>query len=164
MDSLLAEISNTSPAGVNLRLFNPDLYQEIKSARHHAKSIERKNPQQISFSSKSAWETVYDLSVGALFHHTKDLEVVSWLIEALLRLGYFSGLTTGFLLAKKLVEKYTFSLHPLSNEEGTFFAVSFLSYLNGIDSEGTLISPLALIPLTCSENHGSFALWQYEQH
>ncbi|GEM_PF-6850600 len=163
MDSLLAEISNASPVGVDIRLSNPDLYQEIKSVRHHAKSIERKNPQQISFSSTSSWEVVFDLSVEALLHHTKDLEVVAWLIEALLRLNYFSGLATGFLLAKELIEKYTFLLHPIAEEEDISFAASFLSYLNGIDSEGALIAPLALIPLTCTEGHGSFALWQYEQ-
>jgi type VI secretion system protein ImpA len=99
----------------------------------------------------------------ALSEQTKDLEITTYLIEALLRLEGFAGLRDGFRLARELTEKYWDGLYPLPDEEGLVTRLAPLSGLDGGEAEGALLSPLARVPITEVTTVGRFALAQYNQ-
>lgn len=160
---LLSEISHENKTGLDLRHHNSDLFQKIKDARNHARSVERKNLLPSSFSSKKEWSLVFKICVETLLSETKDIELVSILIESLLRLKGFLGLAEGFELATHLIEQYGDALHPLSGHGELQDKFSSFAQLNGWDKEGTLISPIALLPLTAETKQGAFSLWQYQQ-
>jgi type VI secretion system protein ImpA len=89
---------------------------------------------------------------------SKDLEVVAWLVEALVRAYGFAGLRDGFSLAAGFVEQYWDTCHSLQDEEGLETRLAPLSGLNG-----TLIQPLRKVPLTVQSDAGCFAAYHYEQ-
>jgi type VI secretion system protein ImpA len=163
--ALLAPVSKKYPAGQNLRLETdqPNIYQQIKDARIAARATERQQIQGGEKSAKAHWQTVYKLATEALTKKSKDLELATWLTEALLREHGFQGLAAGFQLLHELAKTYWDQLYPLPDEDGLISRVAPLIGLNGEEVDGTLIAPIALIPLVENSNHDSFALWQYKQ-
>jgi type VI secretion system protein ImpA len=163
--SLLAPINKKHPAGQNLRLETdqPNIYQQIKDARTAARATERQQTQGGEKSAKTHWQTVYKLAAEALTKKSKDLELATWLTESLLREHGFQGLAAGFKLLHELIKTYWEQLYPLPDEDGLISRIAPLTGLNGEEVDGTLIAPIALIPLVENSNHDSFALWQYKQ-
>ncbi len=163
--SLLAPISKKQPTGCNIREDQPanQLYRKIKEARLSARAIERQQIQGVEINIKADWANVYTLAQDILQNYSKDLEVTAWLIEASLREHGFTGLYTGFSLARQLIERYWDTLYPLPDEDGIQTRVAPFAGLNGEETEGTLIAPIALVPLTEEHTVGPFALWQYHQ-
>jgi type VI secretion system protein ImpA len=164
--SLLAPIKVQQPAGKNLRAgggSHLSLYHKLKDARMVARAIERQQLQGGELQIKADWEKVSELAKQILTTQSKDLEVASWLIEALLRNHGFAGLRDGFRLVRELIERYWDLLYPLPDEDGLITKIAPLAGLNGEGTEGTLITPIALIPLTEGKCGGPFALWQYQQ-
>ena len=162
---LLTPISKKKPVGVDLRQenFANSLYYKLKDLRATARTLERQQIQGTEIITKPDWHSIYQLAVQALEAQSKDLEIVVWLIEALLREHGFAGLNDGFKLAKSLLEHYWDTLYPLPDEDGLITHLSPLAGLNGEETEGTLIVPIALVPLTQGNSVGPFALWQYQQ-
>src|SRR4051794_30024353 len=109
-DRLLAPVPGNNPAGRNLREdFSPEnIYRRIKDARGQARALER----QLLMGNEDAdgkrpdWTPVLGLGPDAIAEHAKDLEVVAWLTEALVRERGFAGLREGLRLARELVERY----------------------------------------------------------
>lgn len=166
LDALLAPISEDAPAGVDLRS-DPQVskrYYALKDARGSARSLERNNLAEEGESTDMSgeWAPVLDQACELISHHSKDLEVTAWLIEALARLRGFPGLRDGFVLTQGLVEQYWDNIYPRPDEDGVETTVAPLAGLNGTDSEGTLINPVRNIPITQGES-GPFAAWHYEQ-
>jgi type VI secretion system protein ImpA len=162
---LLAPISVEQIAGKNIR-YDDDLaplYYKIKDARSAARAIERQQIQGADTHAQPNWQIVCNLALEILQTHTKDLEITVWLIEALLRVYGFTGLRDGFHLARRFIELYWEELYPLPAEDGLEERLSPLIGLNGDEAEGTLIAPIALVPLTEGKSIGPFALWQYQQ-
>lgn len=158
---LLAPITPQQAAGKDLR--NDPLYYAIKDARAAARAIERQQMQGTSVSAQPDWRKVYQLAIEALTTQTKDLEIAVWLTEALLREQGFAGLREGFQLIRELISHYWDEIYPLPDEDGLVTRLAPLVGLNGEEAEGTLIAPLALVPLTQGRSVGPFALWQYQQ-
>jgi type VI secretion system protein ImpA len=164
--ALLAPISADQPTGSDLRQedFSASLYHKIKDARIAARAIERQQIQGADVALKPDWHSVYTFCLQALTTKTKDVEIVAWLIEALLREQGFAGLRDGFRLARELILLYWDNLFPQPDEEeGLLARLAPLVGLNGAETEGTLITPIALAPLTEGRSGGPFALWQYQQ-
>jgi type VI secretion system protein ImpA len=169
IDHLLFPIRENQPAGVDLRtqMGADSLYQKIKDARLAARAIERQQSQEYSEGtdiklSSAHWKTVLTLGADILINHSKDLDIAAWMTEALLRENNFSGLTQGFMLLRELIERFWDDLYPAIDEEGLLTKLAPLTGLNGDETEGTLIVPIALIPLTEGRTAGPFALWQYQ--
>lgn len=141
------------------------MYQKIKDARSQARHIERQQLQnsEDTTNQKADWQTVQKLATEILTNHSKDLEVCSWLIEALLREHSFAGLAEGFYLTQQLIDKFWGELYPTPDEDGIITRLMPLIGLNGEETDGTLIVPIALIKLTEGRSHGPFSLWQYQQ-
>lgn len=164
---LLKPISKAKPVGDNLRedISAGSLYQQIKDARNSARAIERQRLRmEEAVSNKEHWQKVYQLAIEILAHHSKDLEVTAWLLEALLREQGFSGLQAGIKLTVELINKFWDSIYPLPDaEEEPSSKLQPLLSLSGEETEGTLIIPIAMIPLTAGQSKGPYALWQYQQ-
>lgn len=161
-ERLLRPISPERPAGVELKedpVLSPT-YFKVKDARETARGAERKQAQALSAGETEAggepdWRRVLDLTTAALADHSKDLWIAAWLIEALVRLHGFAGLRDGFRLVRELSEGFWDDIHPRPDDEGYATTVAQLTGLNGDDSQGALLAPIAAIPLTASPTYGN---------
>jgi len=164
---LLQPISDENPGGENLRedISPTSVYYQIKDARAAARAAERSANQagEGEDGAASHWKTMLELGPGVLATRSKDLEIVAWMIEALVREHGFAGLRDGFRLASELVERFWDHLHPMPDEDGLETRVAPLSGLNGEGAEGTLQVPIALAPITYEADNGSFSLWRFQK-
>ena len=166
IDSLLAPISAAAPAGTNLRAdASPkSIYYKLKDARGGARAAERRADSEGAVAGLlPEWQTILNLAPKALAETSKDLEVVAWFIEGLVRAHGFAGLRDGLKLAHGLVEQYWDSFFSLEDEDGLATRLAPLAGLNGQGSEGTLIQPLRKVPVTASRGDGAFAVYHYDQ-
>lgn len=163
-DRLTRPIEGANPAGEDLRA-DPSpvsLYYQVKDARAAARAAERagtqfEKGQQVM---SDEWRKVLRLAPEILATKAKDLEIVAWFTEALLRAHGFAGLRDGFQLLKQLVETFWDGLYPLPDEDGIPSRVAPLAGLSGGDSEGTLAVPIALTAITGDGDAGVFSLWR----
>jgi type VI secretion system protein ImpA len=164
LNGLLEPIPGDDPAGVDLRADSSpsSLYYQIKDARSNARATERQAVAEGDESSRPDWKPVMRHGQKALSERTKDLEVAAYMIEALVRLNGFAGLRDGFKLTRGLVERYWDGIYPRPDEEGLETRLSPLTSLNGDDAEGTLITPIAKVPITAG-NDGPFAAYHFQQ-
>jgi len=164
---LLQPISEDEPGGENLRedISPTSVYYQIKDARAAARAAERSANQagETDDGSSSNWKTILKLSPDVLATRSKDLEIVAWLIEALVRERGFAGLRDGYRLAKELIERYWDHLYPMPDEDGIETRVAPLAGLNGAGAEGTLQVPIALTPITSDGDSGTFSLWRFQK-
>jgi len=167
IDELLQPVSADKPQGEDIRedASASPLYYQIKDARNSARAAERASlfdPDQAA-NVLNSWRPILNLAPTILKQHAKDLEVVSWLIEALLRFHNFAGLRDGFTLARGLVDQYWDGLYPEPDEDGIETKVAPLAGLNGDSGEGTLLAPMRNGLITADTAVGSFSFWEYQQ-
>jgi type VI secretion system protein ImpA len=179
IDALLVPISESAPAGVDLRtdVSPKSIYYRLKDARSGARAAERRAdapppPQDGEASSESAgrtlalsadWQTILTLAPKALTESSKDLEVVAWYTEALLRAHGIAGLRDGVRLVRGLIEQYWETFFSLVDEDGMATRLAPLAGLNGQGNEGTLIQPLRKVPLTRGQDEDVLAIYHYDQ-
>jgi type VI secretion system protein ImpA len=165
-ERLTAPVADGAPTGADIRADQTpgSLYYRIKDARNAARSVERQlllDPESVT--SAPDWSAVTKLAPEILASKGKDLEVVAWYVEGLLRKEGFAGLRDGFRLARELVEKHWDGLYPTPDEEGVRTRVAPISGLNGEDAEGTLIAPIRSVPLTGGRASRILGPWEYEK-
>ena len=151
-DSLLQPISKASLAGRNL-LYDP-LYDAIRQAR---KTEDENLPQGIWHTSvkKGDWSHVESLCCEALRKHSKDLQIMAWLMEAWLHLYGVKGLNQGLKILLALCQKYWDSLYPLPRGEDLEFRLAPFEWMNE-----KLVVLVRMLPITCpdSERVGRYTL------
>jgi type VI secretion system protein ImpA len=165
-DRLLEPIPGDEQAGIDLRtdLSPNSTYYAVKDARNAARTAERQAILDGEGSASGAdWQPVLQHGLTVLAENSKDLEVAAYLIEALVRKQGFAGLRDGFRLVRELVERYWDGLYPRPDEDGMQTRVAPLTSLNGDEGEGTLIGPIANVPLTEGNSCGPFAHCHYQQ-
>lgn len=161
---LLAPITEDSPAGKDLRQDPSPVskYQTIKSARSAARAAERKSMHDgDTTEADEQWRKIISLAPDILSNQSKDLEVASWLSEAMIRRYGFQGLRDSFKLIQGLLENHWDGLYPMPDEDGLDTRTSPITGLNGEGAEGVLIAPIRKVPLTQAPN--LFSFWQYQQ-
>lgn len=164
LDKLLAPVTEDSPAGNDIRQDTSPLskYQAIKTARSAARAAERKGMHDGDLTEADEhWRKIIALGPEILATQGKDLEVASWLAEALIRRDGFSGLRDAFKLIHGLIENFWDNLYPMPDEDGMETRTAPLAGLNGEDGEGVLIAPIRKVPIT--EGHNPYSFWQYQQ-
>ncbi len=161
-------ISADNPIGENLAQDDSldSIYREIKSARKNAGANERQlasSEEGLNGQVVPEWKTILDLASNALAERSKDLDIAAWYTEALVRYYGFAGLRDGLQLTCQLIEQFwDHGIYPLPDEDEEIISkVATLAGLNGVESEGTLIAPIRMIPLTLGDHN--FSLWHYEQ-
>jgi type VI secretion system protein ImpA len=167
LTALLAPIAGEHPAGTDPRDdFSPNsIYFRLRDARSEARIAERQADAADADERPvpPQWAPVRRLALTLLQEQAKDLEVASWLSEALLRTDGLDGLATGFELMTGLVETWWQDLHPRPDDEGMVRRIVTVAGLNGEGADGTLIQPLRKTPLFTLTDGQLVALWQYEQ-
>ena len=167
IDELLLPISEDAPVGRDLRQAELDhpLYYQIKNTRNTARSQERKRAEngEHNIINPGEWKTIIGVAKKILIEDSKDLEITSWLCEALVRNNGFEGLYDGLALIKGLIENFWPDFYPQPDEDGVVTQLAALAGLAGVNGPGTLIAPIKSCLMTQSRNNSSFAFWQYEQ-
>lgn len=168
--ALLAPIEGDSPCGEDLRSdLSPSCpYFIMKSARNDARRAERDAFQDPEGTNEGGadWRPILDMAPKALRERSKDLEIATWYVEALVRRHGIPGLRDGMRLVQGLVEQYWEGAYPRpepDDDDDIDVRVAAFAGLNGLDAEGTLISPIAQIPITEGSSVGPFGSWQYTQ-
>ncbi len=145
-------------------------YQVLKDARLAASDAERNiergfaeesDAQGAEESARKSWELIATEGPGLIAKTAKDLEVASWLTEALLRRHQLAGLRGGLKLLGGLVERYWEGVYPLPDEDGLETRLIPIVGLTGGEAEGRLITALRRVRLT--EGESPFSVWQYER-
>ncbi len=167
IDSLLAPVSAAAPAGTNLRAdASPkSIYYKLKDARSGARAAERRaDSEGAAAGLLPEWQTILNLAPKALAETSKDLEVVVWFIEGLVRAHGFRGICAmDSNWRTDSSNEYWDSFFSLEDEDGLATRLAPLAGLNGQGSEGTLIQPLRKVPVTVSRGDGAFAIYHYDQ-
>jgi len=142
------------------------VYSAIRDARSVARTQERAadNDPERGIGTPAEWRTVESLTSQALTSHTRDLELASWLTEALTRRHGLSGLALGARVIARLVEIFwDQGLYPsleTDDPEARTFAVSGLS---GQDRDGSLIQPIRKTVLFEMDDGRPIAFWEFER-
>jgi type VI secretion system protein ImpA len=170
---LCMPIPGDNPAGKSLRedFSAKSSYQAIKDAQKAARDAERAAIREEGASDlyarlaacRTGWKPVLELADQITSEESKDLQVVSWWIEALLRIHSFAGLRDGFRLARELIEAYWDQIYPLPDDEGIETRVGPLAGLNGVESDGVLINPLLNLPITAAGSQRAMSLIDFQQ-
>ncbi|PUA26840.1 MAG: type VI secretion protein [Cellvibrio sp. 79] len=167
LTELLQPISDDQPTGEDLRLDASPLssYQTIKTARYAARDAEKNNLYSESGGGEADeyWRKILTLAPKILREESKDLEVATWLTEAMVRRYGFQGLRDALQLIEGLLSQFWEHLYPMPDEDGIETRVAPLAGLNGTSNEGVLIAPIRRVPLTEGYTPGPFAYYQYQQ-
>jgi type VI secretion system protein ImpA len=160
---LLAPIPGDNPAGEDLRA-DPaydSVYRQIRTARDKARTTEI---NRISGDDENPdWKPILQLAPQALAEKSKDLTLVAFLTEALVRAHGCAGLRDGFRLARELAERFWDGLHPMPDEDGMITRVAPLTGLNGEDKDGVLIAPIFQVLITQGNTCGPYDVFQYRK-
>ena len=119
-DAFLKPISEAAPAGPDLRFdAENDLLAQIQEQRSELDPAldpdgKGKDPN---------WPAVAQTAETLLRDHSKDLEVVAWLTEALVHLERFDGLAQGVGLMRRMLETFWDHVHPGLDEDGITVAI-----------------------------------------
>ncbi len=166
--SLLEPIPGPSPAGIDLRTDPSSVspYQLIKEDRKANRQIEtqidRAGSDGVKDISPPDWRSLVEKATKALAEQTKDLEITAYLIEAEVRIHGFAGMRDGFRLARELVDTYWDGLYPSPGDPDIETRFAHILQLNGIDSAGALIVPIAKIPFTERTGSGEFSMVHHQ--
>ena len=161
---LLAPIAGESPAGSDLRTDIAPLseFQKVKEERKAARQIETQIDRGAEDLAPPDWRPLVDRAVTILTEKSKDMEVMAYLIEGLTRTKGFAGIRDGFRLATDLIAAYGDALYPSPGDPDVENRFSHLLQLNGIESTGALIVPIAKIAISGETSAGIFALTHYQ--
>ncbi len=166
-DPLLEPISEENPCGPDLRDDDShnSIYFKIKSLRHEARALERKRVRGETDCPppETCWKALVNLLTDTLANKSKDLELCAYLIESLIRQHDFPGLRDGFRVTRELCERYWEGIYPLPDESGLETRTVYLAGLNGVESDGTLIGPILMCPLTAGATVSPCSTAGYQQ-
>src|ERR1700676_3439497 len=150
-DDLLNPIEGPNPGGANLR-YDP-VYDKIKEARRE----EDQSPPGMTERDRKVAENplVIKLATDLLTKKTKDLQLVAWLTEALLKQKGFGGLKDGLGLCHVLVDKFWDTVYPELEDGDAQSRGAPLGFV------GTKLEiPLKLVPLV---EKAGYNLLDYQQ-
>jgi type VI secretion system protein ImpA len=166
LDAILRPITGGTAVGTDPRsdVSPQSLYFQIRDARAEARAMERQAESSGAEdpAAPARWRIVRSLSVKALSEHAKDLELATWLTEALVRAAGLRGLTAGAMIVHGLLERFWDDIYPLPDEDGVATRVGPLAGLSGQGADGTLMQPLRKITLFHRHNGEAFGYWQYQ--
>jgi type VI secretion system protein ImpA len=164
-EAILAPLAGDQPTGVDLREdYTPtSIYFRLRDARAGARDAERLAESDGGEEGLPAlWRPVAALAIGALKLNSKDLEVATWLTEALVRIAGLRGLMAGASVIGGLVDRFWDGLFPMPDDHGMETRVAAVAGLSGQGSDGTLMQPLRKFVVFRRPDGSPFSLWQYQ--
>jgi type VI secretion system protein ImpA len=112
-EALLTPIAGENPAGKDMRY--DGTYDAIQEARRADAPLAQGD--WVHEIKTADWPAVIEIATEALATKSKDVQVASWLLEALVKRHSFPGLRDGFHLIRELQERFWDVLYP-EIEEG----------------------------------------------
>ena len=164
-EAILAPLAGEQPTGVDLREdYAPNsIYFRLRDARAGARDAERQTETEGGDEGLPAlWRPVATLAITALKANSKDLEVATWLTEALVRIAGLRGLMAGAAVISGLVERSWDGVFPMPDEHGMETRVAAVAGLSGQGADGTLMQPLRKSVVFRRPDGTPFGLWQYQ--
>jgi type VI secretion system protein ImpA len=164
-EAILAPLDGDPPTGVDLRQdYAPNsIYFRLRDARAAARDAERQAETEGGDEGLPAlWRPVATLAIGALKANSKDLEVATWLTEALVRIAGLRGLMAGASVIGGLVERFWDGVFPMPDEHGMETRLAAVAGLSGQGADGTLMQPLRKTSVFRRPDGLPFSLWQYQ--
>jgi type VI secretion system protein ImpA len=165
LEAILAPLAGDQPTGVDLRQDHKpkSIYFRLRDARSEARDAERQADSEGGDEGVPAlWRPVATMAIGALKSNSKDLEVATWLTEALVRIAGLRGLMAGATVIAGLVERHWDGLFPMPEENDMEMRLAAIAGLSGQGADGTLMQPLRKSPLFPRADGSPFSLWQYQ--
>jgi type VI secretion system protein ImpA len=139
--SMLQPISAESPTGESLRY--EGTYDKIREARTEDDPVLSRGVWKQPMK-RADWSDVAALSLGALQHRTKDLQIAAWLTEAWLHLYGFPGLREGMRVIAGLCEAFWDNLYPQAESGDSMeYRVAPVDWIND-----KLAPVVRLLPIT----------------
>lgn len=164
-EAILAPLAGDQPTGADLRQdFAPtSIYFRLRDARAQARDAERQADTDGNDEGLPVlWRPVATMAIGALKENSKDLEVATWLTEALVRIAGLRGLMAGASVIGGLVERHWDGLFPVPEEGDKEARVASVAGLSGQGADGTLMQPLRKLALFRRPDGSPFSIWQYQ--
>lgn len=154
--ALLAPVPGDKPTGANPRDDDSPAspYYDLRNTRGVATAAEKDwlnfelsaepaKADEARGRAVQAWGQVQEKCETILREKSKDLEILEWLTEALIRLEDFAGLHAGFVLAAEMLDKYWDDVnYAVDPDDSTAKGFNF-DRLNR-----TLVAPIMRLPLT----------------
>jgi type VI secretion system protein ImpA len=165
-EALLRPFEAPTASGKDLRTDSSpsSLYQLLKEDRKTARQLETRIIKGDTEVPTPEWRPVAEKATKILGDQSKDLEVCAYLIEALVRMHGLAGMRDGYRLARELVERFwDDGLYPSPGEADVERRCAHMLQLNGIDSTGALIPPIARLPFTEVTSLGQFSRIQMQE-
>src|SRR5260370_17189184 len=119
LEAILAPLAGEQPSGVDLgENYAPNsIYFRLRDARAGARDAERQAETEGGDEGLPAlWRPVAALAISALKSNSKDLEVATWLTEALVRIAGLRGLMAGAAVIGGLFEPDWDGVFPMPHQ------------------------------------------------
>ncbi len=147
IDSLLRPLDGDNPCGESLR-YDP-LWDELSSARRGRRDAVVEDADE-----EPEWRVVRDLAAEALETRSKDLQIVGWLTDSLVRTNGFAGLRDGLRVLGGLVEQYWDALYPELDADDPEIRAAPLVWLTDPNAGARLPGALLDVPLAATNGDG----------
>jgi type VI secretion system protein ImpA len=155
LDALLAPIDGAGATGAWIR--NTATYQRIVKARRHDDASIPLGSWEYDLK-RADWPAVGRETARALCHESKDLELVTWLLEARIQQDGFDGIAPCVLLMRQLLERYWETLYPQGDADGYAHRANQIGWV-----DAKLLSTLRLVPLTATTGQQDYNWADWEQ-
>lgn len=114
IDEITNEIEG-STSGIGVDLSYSDLYDKIKNARFEEDETLSRGIWERELK-KADWKTVENLSFEILSKKSKDLQIVAWLIEALIKNYEFEGIKNSLDILRVFLESFWYTCYPIGDD------------------------------------------------
>lgn len=153
IEAFLTEISPDAPCGEDLQYDNAFIALENKAKGTPEQQIgDRIEPAQ-----PPNWKEVRQDALE-LLERTRDLQVILYLIQALIHTDGPNGLRDGLALLEGVVTKFWPHVYPLLDPDDDNDPTQRVNILMGLCDFETILRPVALVPLVESRALGRFSL------
>jgi type VI secretion system protein ImpA len=137
---LIAPLSEGDGVGKYLR-YDP-LYDQIKEARREDDVTLSQGIWQTEIK-RADWVSVETLCLDAISTKTKDLQILSWLIESWTVLDGLEGTIRGFKILNSVIQTFWVNLHPAPENDDIEYRLRIFDWINEF-----IANRLMFIPLT----------------
>ena len=114
-NDLLNDIPNIQN-GIGEDLTYTDIYDNIKKARFEEDNVLSQGVWKHELKVPD-WKLVEKLSVEAIQNKSKDLQIIGWLIESLVMLDKFEGISNSISILNSFINKYWETCYPLLEDK-----------------------------------------------
>lgn len=169
-EKLINPIVGDNPCGIDIRTDSEASadYSKLKDLRAKLRREERKAIEidQNTGIDKGEWDQVVDIANHILSKYSKDIEIISWLLEGLTRVEEIEGLEIGLDVLTKLLKIHGSKLYPQIEEGGDEdleYKLRPISMLGGKYEAGTLIAPIYFAIIVHTNDGEKYSAWQFKE-